>query len=318
MSACMRQRDLCDQKSKNWIGRTGIAMKYELKNEELQVEFQSFGGSLSSIKDSRGTEFLWQGDKTYWSGQAPVLFPICGSIRENKALTRSGRTLHMPRHGIVRKREFDCTQQTENSITFSIKSNEEMEEAYPFSFELLQRYTLSGRRIRTEYLVKNTGADPMPFQIGGHPGFCCPLYEGEDYSDYSIEFEKEETTSVPDPVVETGLIDMGKRTQILDHEKSLTLQHDLFHKDALIFDQLQSRKVTLVSKKHGKQLSLEFVDFPYLLLWSSANDGPFIALEPWHGLSTCSDESDIFDEKRGMIFAQASEEKSYYFDIIIE
>ena len=83
-------------------------MKYELENEQLHVEFQSFGGALSSIKDQQGIEFLWQGDKNYWSGQAPVLFPICGSIRDDKAVTKDGKNLTMPRHGIVRKREFEC------------------------------------------------------------------------------------------------------------------------------------------------------------------------------------------------------------------
>lgn len=30
----------------------------------------------------------------------------------------------------------------------------------------------------------------MPFLIGGHPGFNCPMFAGEKYSDYWIEFEK--------------------------------------------------------------------------------------------------------------------------------
>ena len=82
-------------------------MEYVLKNKELEVHFQSFGGALSSIKDKEGIEFLWQGEKQYWSGQAPVLFPICGSIRDDKAVTESGKILSMPRHGIVRKSEFE-------------------------------------------------------------------------------------------------------------------------------------------------------------------------------------------------------------------
>lgn len=30
----------------------------------------------------------------------------------------------------------------------------------------------------------------MPFQIGGHPGFHCPLYKEESYDDYELVFEK--------------------------------------------------------------------------------------------------------------------------------
>ena len=61
-------------------------MEYTLKNKDLTVVFESFGATLHSIKDKDGVEYLWQGDKEFWSGQAPVLFPICGSIRNDEAL----------------------------------------------------------------------------------------------------------------------------------------------------------------------------------------------------------------------------------------
>ena len=44
------------------------------------------GGTICSIEDFQGIEYLWQGDATYWSGQAPILFPICGGLRDDKAL----------------------------------------------------------------------------------------------------------------------------------------------------------------------------------------------------------------------------------------
>lgn len=44
----------------------GFPMEYVLKNEYLTVKFQTVGGTLSSIKDNDGVEYLWQGDKTYW------------------------------------------------------------------------------------------------------------------------------------------------------------------------------------------------------------------------------------------------------------
>ena len=40
--------------------------------------------------------------------------------------------------------------------------------------------------------VKNTGEEDMPFFVGGHPAFRCPLFEGEDYTDYKLVFEKPE------------------------------------------------------------------------------------------------------------------------------
>ena len=103
-------------------------MVIELKSEQLSVQFNSFGGALSSIKDAEGLEYLWQGDATYWSGQAPVLFPICGSLREDTALyideKGQERKGNIPRHGLVRKKEFELVEQTDKSVTFAIEDDE--------------------------------------------------------------------------------------------------------------------------------------------------------------------------------------------------
>lgn len=292
-------------------------MEYTLKNEFLTVGFKALGGSLHSIKDKEGTEYLWQGDAKYWSGQAPVLFPICGSLRNNRAAIGNGKTTEMPRHGIVRKREFACEKMGAGSILFSIESNEEMLRQFPYRFRLSICYRLEENSITTEYTVTNLDTEEMPFFIGGHPGFCCPLYEGESYEDYKLVFEKEEHTAVPTSVAETGLIDMGRRTVFLEGQKELGISHGMFAQDAVVLDQLQSRSVTLCSRNHGKGIQVAFQDFPYLVLWPAPNQGPFLAIEPWAGLSTCSDESDVFEEKRNLQKAGPGESKKYSFTITI-
>lgn len=290
---------------------------YKISGEKLEVEFDSFGGTLHSVKDVQGLEYLWQGDQKYWSGQAPVLFPICGSIRDDRAVLQDAETVCMPRHGIVRKREFTLEEQTKNGIVFSVESDEEMKNQFPFDFKLYTKYVIEGTAIAITYEVENRSEKRMPFFIGGHPGFNCPLKENERYDDYFLEFEQTETCSVPTPVTETGLIDMERRSMFLDREKKLPLKHELFRKDAVILDELKSRKVKLLSAKSKVGVELDFRDFPYLILWSSGNDGPFVALEPWIGLSTCSDESDVFEEKRNVQFAEPGEKKSYKYSIRI-
>lgn len=292
-------------------------MKYILSNEHLEVEFTEFGGTLSSIKDKEGKEYLWQGDAAYWTGTAPVLFPICGSIRDDKAQIGNRKQTNMPRHGVVRKKEFKCVEQTENSILFEIESNEEMLAQYPYEFKLGINYILEGKKITTRYIIENKDKEIMPFQIGGHPGFHCPLYKEESYEDYELVFEQKETCTVPTPVTETGLIDMEHRSEFLKDTDTLPLKHDLFSVDAVILDQLKSRAVTLKSKKHNKGIRIDFNQFPYLILWSTAKEADFVALEPWIGLSTCSDEGDKFEEKRNIQYAQAGEVKEYEFHINI-
>ena len=62
---------------------------------------------------------------------------------------------------------------------------------------------------------------------------------------------------------------------------------------------------------------MDFADFPYLILWSSANRGPFLALEPWMGLSACSDEGDLFEKKRNIQKAAPGEARWYGFTITV-
>ena len=157
----------------------------------------------------------------------------------------------------------------------------------------------------------------MYFYLGGHPAFNCPIVAGDDYTDYYVEFEKEETCSVPEQLTETGLLNLQNRTDFLKNTRRLPLSFDLFAKDAITFDELQSRSVKLASDKHGHSVQIDFADFPYLILWTTANKGPFLAIEPWLGLSTCSDEGDQFEEKRNVQFAAPGESKSYSFTITI-
>lgn len=292
-------------------------MEYKLENDFLSVVFKTKGGELTSIKDQKGTEYLWQGDPQYWSGQAPIVFPICGSIRDNKAVTEDGRKLSMPRHGIARKEEFIVESIDKESICFSLTSNEKLFAMYPYKFKLFITYKLEKNKIRVIYEVLNNDTVKMPFFIGGHPAFNCPLEEGADYTDYEIIFDTEETCAVPALSMENGLLDTKTRTPLLNGDKKLQLSKDLFKNDALVLDQLKSRKVTYTHSQKKQGLELEFQQCPYLLLWSSANDGQFIAIEPWTGISTCDDEGDIFEEKRNVTFAEPGEKKTIEYDISI-
>ncbi|MCC9891521.1 aldose 1-epimerase family protein, partial [Streptococcus agalactiae] len=179
-------------------------------------------------------------------------------------------------------------------------------------------YTLNDNTIRTEYQVTNHEDNKkMPFFIGGHPGFNCPLFDGEQYEDYYLEFEKEETCEVPKAFPETGLLDVQNRTAFLNQQKTIDLDYSLFDYDAITLDDIQSRSVSLRSKKHDKGLTLDFSDFPNLILWSTINKSSFIALEPWSGLSTSLEENDTVEDKRLVSFVNPGETAVKCFDITI-
>ena len=274
-------------------------MEYTLENEFLAVKVSTTGGVLTSIRSKDGLEYLWQGDPAYWANQAPLLFPICGSIRDNQASVGDGRQTKMPRHGIVRGREFDCVQQSMHSVTMAIVSDDEMMEQFPFAARLAVTYTLEGHTLTQTFTVENLEEEEMmPFFVGGHPAFNCPMVEGDVYTDYYVEFEQEETCSVPEQLTDTGLLNLQNRTDFLKGTKRLPLSFDLFAKDAITFDELKSRSVKLASDKHGHSVTMEFAEFPYFILWTTANKGPFLAMDiciknlafRYGGLNFCSME----------------------------
>ncbi|MCC6093868.1 MAG: aldose 1-epimerase family protein [Eubacterium sp.] len=289
-------------------------MIYTLQNDAVQVSLDTLGGTLSSIR-SNGLEYLWQGDPAYWSSKAPICFPICGGLRDGHAFIGNGKDAFLNRHGCVRKREFQLEKQTNDTVTLSISSNEEMLKEFPYPFVLHAEYKLDKNKVRVTYHVENTGSEKMPFCIGGHPGFNVPLEKNEAFEDYELRFEEKETCDAPVVLAKSGLIDMNERIPFLDNQDSIRLSHDFFNVDAKLLDNLKTRKVTLISTKSGHGVSVAFDDFPYLNVWSSSNKGPFVALEPWCGISTAADEDDVFENKRHVQFAEPGETKSYSFTI---
>ena len=75
-------------------------MNYTLKNDLLTITISDLGGELQSVKGN-GCEYLWQGDPSYWTGRAPLLFPICGRFFDGR-YTYAGKTYEMGTHGFLR------------------------------------------------------------------------------------------------------------------------------------------------------------------------------------------------------------------------
>lgn len=292
-------------------------MRYRIANGSLTAEFDTLGAQAVSLKSRGGREYLWQGDPKYWKGQAPVLFPIVGNLRGKRAAIGGGKTCRLEQHGLARRMEFRLVSRAADAVAFSVASDARTRERYPYDFELEIRYFLKDDSITTEYTVSNPNDSALPFQIGGHPGFNCPVEEGGRFEDYRVEFERPETADCPliDPV--TRLVDVERRTPLLRNEASFRLDRGLFRTDALVFDRLRSRSVKLYSPRSGLGVRMDFADFDYLLVWSGANGGPFVALEPWSGLPTCTDEDDVFEHKRGVCPLPPGGTKKYSFTVTL-
>ena len=288
-----------------------------IRSNVLTVSSIAEGAMLTSIRAGK-TEFLWQGDPEYWSGQSPVCFPICGSLRGDAAHCGAGEVKNIKRHGFARFETFEKTAQDEHSVSYVLNSSPATKEIYPYDFRFTLSYRVEDNRLIFSYKVKNTGAVPMPFFIGGHPAFNCPLSEGESYEDYQIHFEEKECANLMYPLdSEPTLLDEERRRVILDDDRVLRLDHSLFQHDGLVFDNLKSRSLTYVNPKTGRGLKLDFDDFSNLVIWSTAKPAPFVALEPWNGFSTKSSEDDVLEHKVNVQTAQPGEEKAYSFLVTV-
>lgn len=288
-------------------------MTVELTSEGNRVLCLKEGAMLHSLQKNN-IEYLWQGDEAHWSGQAPVCFPIAGVLKNSKAAA-FGKECKMGRHGVARINPFEIKEQGKNYVTFIQTADENTKKSFPFDYVLEIKYILSGSTVTTEYTVINNGNEKLPFVIGGHPAFNCPLCNDEKFEDYKVVFDKAMTKRVLRPNHNTGLVDVSVRYDALDSSNTVYMQHDLFEEnDAMIFDEIEA-KSALLTGKNGKGVRLEYQDFSNLLIWSACNKANFIALEPWTGISNCSDENEIFENKRGMTILEPGETASFKFKI---
>lgn len=261
-----------------------------IKNSGLTVEISSFGAELQSVK-KQGVEYLWNGDPAVWAGRAPVLFPICGSLKEGK-YEYQGKEYFLGQHGFASRCNFEIEHLSEDKAVFLLKSTEETKNSYPFDFELRVCYTLVEHAIAVTYFIANQTDGEMYFSIGAHEGYLCP----EGIEGYTLCFDQKEDlfhTEVCDSLLSRSTKLYGRA---VDH---LPLKYNYFNEDALVFLQLKSRAVTL--KNGSRQIRVDFEGFDSLLIWTEANKyGKYICIEPWHGMPDFVDSASDFTQKPGI------------------
>ncbi len=252
---------------------------YELKNETVSIRIHSMGAELKSLqKLSTGTEYLWKADPAFWGRTSPVLFPFVGSVN-NKEYRTKGKTYPMGQHGFARDMEFELLSQTENEIWFGITDSEETREKYPYAFVLKLGYRLLSSGVDVIWQVENPGTEELPFSIGGHPAFNCPVEEGTEKTDYFLSFDcGKEFASTR---ISNGLAANEKGIYSLD-EGYLAVTEHLFDCDTLMLEDSQVEEVALCRADRTPYVTLRS-KAPLMAVWSPSPEAPFICIEPWYG-----------------------------------
>ncbi|WP_035644884.1 aldose 1-epimerase family protein [Flavobacterium sp. ASV13] len=266
-------------------------MTTTISNSILTASIKHAGAELFSLKNNQNKEYIWEGNPDFWGKHSPVLFPIVGTLKNN-SYTINENEYHLPRHGFARDMEFELIEKTGNSAVFSLKSNTDTLEKYPFEFELQLIYTLENTSLKIEYIVINQGDTKMPFSIGAHPAISLP----ENFENYSFKFEKEEPLKYN--LLENDLIS-NKTENLKTTENLVPLNYKLFENDALVFKTLESNSLTILENSKP-YIQVDFEDFPSLGIWTK-DQAPFVCIEPWFGYSdTANNSGDLF-KKEGII-----------------
>ena len=262
------------------------------------------GADLVSFQKN-GREYIWEGNEKVWAGHSPVLFPVCGGLKEDTYYL-NGQAYYQPKHGFARKQVFTLYEKTENSAVFLLTDNEETRKGFPFHFRFFVKFVLT-EQLDVEYGVENIDDKTMYCTLGAHEGYALE----DNFENYSIIFEKNETLNSYN--LKGNLLGYDY-TNVGENTNELVLDYRYFEIDALVFKDIKSRKVWLNHKTKGKLLEVEFSDYNHLLLWTKPN-AKYICIEPWIAVPDMVDSNQDITQKPNVVIVNPKEYKSFIHTI---
>ncbi|WP_428770050.1 hypothetical protein V1L52_12115 [Treponema sp. HNW] len=316
-------------------------MKKTLCNDYLEITIDSLGAELTAIKLRSGIDVLWPGKEGVWNSHAPLLFPWSGRIK-NGLFTHKGKTFEGNIHGFIGHTEHRCTAESADTLSFEASSSSDTLKLFPYDFCLVQTFKLENTKLTHTVEVTNTGAEPMFFGLGFHPGFICPFAQEKtvagkvknaagkvkDAARYELVFDTPERPDLID-ITKNGL-PSGIKTPLFYREtRGIALTDDLFKGETVCLAGLKGSSITLRERPprqsndgfqnggetHSLPKSSSAVlqavevgieDIPYLLLWSAATEKlEFICIEPWYSLPDFESAESEWETKQNLLRLEA-------------
>lgn len=267
----------------------------EIEGPRLHARIERRGAQLRSLRHG-DRELIWQGAQGFWTGSAPILFPVIARVPNDRIRVPSGE-YPMPPHGIVMQREFDLVEDTPSRCVFETRADEETRHSYPFDFLLQVSFDVSGDGLAMAIEVRNNGADPLPCDVGYHVGFRWPLEDGRDKGDYLLRFDRDEPAPIRRGTGDPMMLYREPRPSPVQG-RVLHPRDELFEELAIVFDRLESRALWF-GAEDGLGVRLEFPDSPHLGVWMQPG-ARFLCLEVWQGYPAPLDFDGLFSEKPGI------------------
>ncbi|MCE7795741.1 aldose 1-epimerase family protein [Sphingobium sufflavum] len=285
----------------------------EILSDALRATLNPAGAELWALHDAQGRLLMHDGAPDYWTGHAPLLFPIVGGLADDRYRLRDGRQFTLPRHGFARRSLFTVVESGPDHALFRLTETQETLAAWPFPFRLDMAFRLEGATLFTTATVTNSGDTPLPFSLGYHPAFAWPLPYGAAKADHRILFEKRE----PAPI---RRLDAGGQV-LASHEPSpvngrtLTPTTALFEDDAMIWDRLESRSLTW-GAAGTPNLRIDFPGMPMLGLWQKPG-APYLCIEPWAGIADPVGYDGVLEDKPGIVILAPGDQRAFRMDVTL-
>lgn len=290
---------------------------FAIASEALTVRVAALGAEMLAITDASGAEWMTDADPAFWTGHAPILFPIVGEVAGG-AIRLDGREFRLERHGFARQREFAVVDQAADAITLRLTDDAATRAVYPFAFQLDLAFRVAGAVVTMTATVRNTGVAALPFSLGFHPAFAWPLPGGGAKTAHRIAFDKRE----PGPIRRLdrdGLLRAYEDTNV-GEDGVLALRPVLFEADAMIWDQLASRALTYEGAGSetatAPAIDVAFADCPMLGLWQKPG-ADFLCIEPWAGIADPAGFDGDFRAKPGVLELPPGEARAFTVDLTI-
>lgn len=262
------------------------------------------GAELQALHLADGRPLLWHGDAAFWTGRAPLLFPIVGRAPEDR-IAVDGQVAPMAQHGFARRSLFACTGQGPDFCRHDLTDTAETRAVYPRAFRLTVTHGLSAAGLRVEAVVINSGDRDLPFGFGFHPAFLWPLPGAEGRPHHVTLANGAEPLRV---ALDQGLIAPGHLPSPFRAGR-LDLTPELFAQNALVFPQGAGTALSY-GAEGGPDLQFTFENLPFLALWQPPG-APFLCIEPWQGMAARRGDGPEIADRPGSVILPPGQSRRF-------